>query len=77
MIAAIYARKSTEQTGVADDQKSITRQIDQASDDRNGPSDLDLENSAIMKEVLRVSLATLANRPISEHVPMGHRDYPP
>ncbi len=28
MIAAIYARKSTEQTGVADDEKSVTRQID-------------------------------------------------
>jgi hypothetical protein len=25
MIAAIYARKSTEQTGVADDQKSVAR----------------------------------------------------
>ena len=30
MIAAIYARKSTEQTGVADDAKSVTRQIDHA-----------------------------------------------
>jgi hypothetical protein len=30
MIAAIYARKSTEQYGVADDQKSVTRQIDHA-----------------------------------------------
>ncbi len=30
MIAAIYARKSTEQHGMADDQKSITRQIDGA-----------------------------------------------
>ena len=28
MIAAIYARKSTEQTGVSEDQKSITRQIE-------------------------------------------------
>jgi site-specific DNA recombinase len=27
MIAAIYARKSTEQSGVADEQKSVTRQI--------------------------------------------------
>jgi hypothetical protein len=25
MIAAVYARKSTEQIGVADDQKSVTR----------------------------------------------------
>jgi len=30
MIAAIYARKSTEQAGVADEQKSVTRQLDQA-----------------------------------------------
>jgi site-specific DNA recombinase len=30
MIAAIYARKSTEQFGVADEQKSVTRQVDHA-----------------------------------------------
>jgi DNA invertase Pin-like site-specific DNA recombinase len=30
MIAAIYARKSTEQTGVADDQKSVVRQVEHA-----------------------------------------------
>lgn len=30
MIAAIYARKSTEQSGVADEQKSVARQIDNA-----------------------------------------------
>jgi DNA invertase Pin-like site-specific DNA recombinase len=30
MIAAIYARKSTEQIGVADDQKSVARQIEHA-----------------------------------------------
>ncbi|MGE0361468.1 MAG: recombinase family protein [Vicinamibacterales bacterium] len=30
MIAAIYARKSNEQTGVSEDQKSVTRQIDGA-----------------------------------------------
>jgi DNA invertase Pin-like site-specific DNA recombinase len=30
MIAAIYARKSTEQNGVADEQKSITRQVEHA-----------------------------------------------
>ena len=30
MIAAIYARKSTEQAGVADEQKSVTRQVDHA-----------------------------------------------
>src|SRR5262245_48097441 len=30
MIAAIYARKSTEQTGVADEQKSVARQVEHA-----------------------------------------------
>lgn len=30
MIAAIYARKSTDQSGVADEQKSVTRQIENA-----------------------------------------------
>ncbi len=30
MLAAIYARKSTEQTGVAEDAKSVTRQIEHA-----------------------------------------------
>src|SRR5207248_10217800 len=30
MIAAIYARKSTDQTGVADEQKSVARQIEHA-----------------------------------------------
>jgi hypothetical protein len=30
MICAIYSRKSTEQTGVSDDQKSVTRQIEHA-----------------------------------------------
>ena len=30
MITGVYARKSTEQHGVADDQKSVTRQIEHA-----------------------------------------------
>jgi len=30
MIVAIYARKSTEQTGTAEEAKSVTRQIDHA-----------------------------------------------
>ena len=30
MIAAIYARKSTEQNGVAEDAKSVARQIEDA-----------------------------------------------
>jgi site-specific DNA recombinase len=32
MIAAIYARKSTEQTGISDDQKSVTRQVEHVKD---------------------------------------------
>ena len=32
MIAAVYARKSTDQSGVADAEKSVTRQIEHASD---------------------------------------------
>ena len=31
MICAIYARKSTEQTGVSDEEKSVTRQIEHAT----------------------------------------------
>ncbi len=30
-IAAIYSRKSTDQTGVSDDQKSVTRQVEHAT----------------------------------------------
>ncbi len=30
MITAIYARKNTEQNGVADEQKSVTRQVEHA-----------------------------------------------
>jgi len=30
MVTAVYARKSSEQSGVADEQKSVTRQIEHA-----------------------------------------------
>jgi DNA invertase Pin-like site-specific DNA recombinase len=30
MVAAVYARKSNEQSGIADEQKSVARQIDHA-----------------------------------------------
>jgi DNA invertase Pin-like site-specific DNA recombinase len=30
MVAAVYCRKSTEQSGVADDQKSVARQVEHA-----------------------------------------------
>jgi hypothetical protein len=30
MIAAVYARKSTDQSGISDEQKSVARQIDHA-----------------------------------------------
>jgi DNA invertase Pin-like site-specific DNA recombinase len=32
VVAAIYARKSTDQYGIADDQKSVTRQVEHARD---------------------------------------------
>ena len=35
MIAAIYARKSTEQNGVSDEEKSVTRQIEHAKGSGN------------------------------------------
>ena len=41
MIAAIYARKSTDQNGVGDEEKSVTRQIEHAGHTphrRAGPS---------------------------------------
>ena len=38
MVVAIYARKSTEQTGVADHEKSVTGQIDHATDYAAGGS---------------------------------------
>ncbi len=31
MMAAIYARKSTEQVGISDEEKSVTRQIEHAT----------------------------------------------
>jgi hypothetical protein len=31
MICAVYARKSTDQTGVADEQKSVARQVEHAT----------------------------------------------
>ena len=30
LVAAVYARKSTDQSGVADDQKSVARQVEHA-----------------------------------------------
>jgi hypothetical protein len=33
MIAAIYARKSTEQTGVADEQKFVARRVEHAREE--------------------------------------------
>lgn len=39
MIAAIYARKSTDQNGMNEDAKSVTRQIEHATD-RGGGADL-------------------------------------
>ena len=46
MIAAIYARKSTEQTGVADDAKSVTRQVEHAR------ADLDADLARVLGALL-------------------------
>jgi hypothetical protein len=49
MIAAIYARKSTDQDGVAEDAKSVTRQIENATafiTSRAGPSGRSLQTTA-------------------------------
>jgi site-specific DNA recombinase len=61
MIAAIYARKSTEQYGVADEQKSVARQIDHARDyaSRKGWT---VDDAAVFVDD-GISGAEFANRP--------------
>ena len=61
MIAAVYARKSTEQNGMADEQKSVARQIDHARQyaDRKGWT-VD-ESSVFVND--GISGAEFANRP--------------
>ena len=61
MIAGIYARKSTEQTGVFDEQKSVARQIDHAGRTpgrRDGSSPTSTSTSTT-----RFSGAEFTNRP--------------
>ena len=56
MIAAIYARKSTDQTGMADEAKSVTRQIEHAkayAERKAGPSQRNTPMS--MMEFLELS----------------------
>jgi hypothetical protein len=61
MIAAVYVRKSTEQIGVASEQKSITRQIDHARRyaDRKGWT---IDDASIFVDD-GISGAEFANRP--------------
>jgi hypothetical protein len=35
MTCAVYARKSTDQTGIADEQKSVARQVEHAKEYRD------------------------------------------
>lgn len=61
MIAAIYARKSTDQTGVAEDQKSVTRQLEHARAYAARKSWTVDESSVFIDD--GVSGAEFANRP--------------
>ena len=61
MIAAIYARKSTEQTGVADHEKSVTRQIDHATDYAAGKGWTVAQDHIYVDD--GISGAEFANRP--------------
>lgn len=61
MLAAIYARKSTEQAGVADEQKSVTRQIDHARQYAGGKG-WTVDESAVFVDD-GISGAEFANRP--------------
>jgi DNA invertase Pin-like site-specific DNA recombinase len=61
VIVAVYARKSTEQNGVADDQKSIARQIDHARQYAEGKGWTVDEASIFVDD--GISGAEFANRP--------------
>jgi len=61
MISAIYARKSTEQNGVADEQKSVTRQIEHARQYANRKGWTLDESSVFVDD--GISGAEFANRP--------------
>jgi DNA invertase Pin-like site-specific DNA recombinase len=61
MIAAIYARKSTDQTGVADDQKSVARQVEHARQYATGKGWLVADEQIYVDD--GISGAEFANRP--------------
>lgn len=61
MIAALYARKSTDQTSVADEQKSVTRQIDHARSYAVGKGWTVDESSVFIDD--GISGAEFTNRP--------------
>src|SRR4249920_1405086 len=61
MVAAIYARKSTEQNGVPDDQKSIARQVEHARAFAKG-NGWSVEDACIFVDD-GISGAEFANRP--------------
>jgi len=64
MIAAIYARKSTEQAGVADDQKSVARQLDHARTYATAKGWMADDRYAYVDSVGRPSVARRSMRPV-------------
>ena len=61
MIAAVYVRKSTDQTGVADEQKSVARQIDHARQYAERKGWIVAEDHVFVDD--GISGAEFANRP--------------
>jgi DNA invertase Pin-like site-specific DNA recombinase len=70
MIAAVYARKSTEQTGVSDGQKSIARQVEHARAYAAGKGWIVADEHISVDD--GISGAEFANRPVLQH----DRGYP-
>src|SRR5436190_13962825 len=61
MIAAIYARKSTDQSGVADEQKSVARQVEHARSYATGKGWMVADEHVYVDD--GISGAEFANRP--------------
>jgi DNA invertase Pin-like site-specific DNA recombinase len=61
MIAAIYARKSTDQSGVSDDQKSVARQVEHARADGTCKGRAIADDKVYVDD--GISGAEFANRP--------------
>jgi hypothetical protein len=64
MTAAIYARKSTDQSGVSDDQRSVARQVEHATAYASGKGWTVLDEHVYVDD--GISGAEFANRPGQE-----------